>query len=139
MHSEVDGDQWPRGGLHGGDAGVVLVSKFAEGAWIMVLLVPTLLSMFYRVHRHYQSVGPGGRHRAPLDAAGLQPPVALLPIRGWSAITRKAMRFAIEDLARGLRPAHRRRRAERCSLSRTAGRRLVARAVAGRPACPRRS
>ena len=26
---------------------------------------------------------------------GLKPPVVLLPIRGWSAITRKALRFAL--------------------------------------------
>ena len=32
----------------------------------------------------------------PLDALHLQPPVALLPIRGWSAITRKALRFALK-------------------------------------------
>ena len=31
----------------------------------------------------------------PLDAAGLKPPVVLLPIRGWSVITRKALRFAL--------------------------------------------
>ena len=31
----------------------------------------------------------------PLDADGLIPPVVLLPIRGWSAITRKALRFAL--------------------------------------------
>ena len=33
---------------------------------------------------------------APLDAAGLQPPLALLPIRGWSEVTRKALRFALK-------------------------------------------
>ncbi len=32
---------------------------------------------------------------APLDARGLEPPLALLPVRGWSAITRKALRFAL--------------------------------------------
>jgi hypothetical protein len=33
---------------------------------------------------------------APLDAAKLEPPLVLLPIRGWSAITRKALRFALK-------------------------------------------
>jgi hypothetical protein len=31
----------------------------------------------------------------PLDADGLEPPLVLLPIRGWSVITRKALRFAL--------------------------------------------
>jgi hypothetical protein len=32
----------------------------------------------------------------PLDTTALQPPLALLPIRGWSGITRKALRFALK-------------------------------------------
>jgi Amino acid permease len=75
---------------------VVLVSKFAEGAWITVLLVPTMLLMFYGVHRHYRTVAREVITDAPLDAAGLQPPIALLPIRGWSAITRKALRMSMK-------------------------------------------
>ena len=91
---------------------VVLVSKFAEGAWVMILLIPGLLVLFTSVHRHYQSVARELASAEPLDAQGLEPPVVLLPIRGWSAITRKALRFALEDLSRPLRPAHRRRRAD---------------------------
>jgi amino acid transporter len=75
---------------------VVLVSKFAEGAWVMVLLIPALLSVFAAVHKHYQIVGRGVASAEPLDATKLEPPVALLPIRGWSAITRKALRMALK-------------------------------------------
>jgi Amino acid permease len=76
--------------------GVVLVSKFLEGAWVMMLLVPGLLVLFYSVRTHYQTVGREVASDAPLDAEGLKPPVVLLPIRGWSAITRKALRFALK-------------------------------------------
>ena len=38
---------------------VVLVSKFVEGAWVMMLLIPGLLALFYSVHRHYQTVAHG--------------------------------------------------------------------------------
>jgi amino acid transporter len=75
---------------------VVLVSKFAEGAWITVLLVPALLVMFASVHAHYRTVAREVTNDAPLDASGLRPPIALLPIRGWSAITRKALRIAMK-------------------------------------------
>ena len=75
---------------------VVLVSKFAEGAWITVLLVPALLVMFAGVHAHYRTVAREVTSDAPLDASGLRPPIALLPIRGWSAITRKALRVAMK-------------------------------------------
>jgi hypothetical protein len=32
----------------------------------------------------------------PLDVQGLEPPLVLLPIRSWNAITRKALRFALK-------------------------------------------
>jgi amino acid transporter len=74
---------------------VVLVSKFIDGAWVMILLIPALLALFIGVRRHYQTISREVATTAPLDVADLQPPLVLLPIRGWSAITRKAMRFAM--------------------------------------------
>jgi hypothetical protein len=75
---------------------VVLISKFTEGAWVTVLLIPTLLALFAGVRAHYQTVAREVVTDAPLDAQGLEPPIALLPIRGWSAITRKALRIALK-------------------------------------------
>jgi amino acid transporter len=76
--------------------GVVLVSKFIDGAWVMLLLVPGLLALFTAVRGHYRRVAQEVATAAPLDACGLEPPLVLLPMRGWSAITRKALRFALK-------------------------------------------
>ncbi len=35
---------------------VILRTKFASGAWIVVVAVPLLVSLFQAIHRHYQSV-----------------------------------------------------------------------------------
>ncbi|WP_165072907.1 APC family permease [Paludisphaera rhizosphaerae] len=75
---------------------VVLASKFVEGAWIMVLLIPTLLAFFVGIRAHYRGVAKEVATDLPLDVGGLQPPLALVPIRGWSSITRKALRFALK-------------------------------------------
>jgi amino acid transporter len=75
---------------------VVLVSKFIEGAWVTALLIPVILVVFLSVRAHYRTVAREVGSDAPLDAARLEPPVALLPIRGWSAITRKALRVALK-------------------------------------------
>jgi hypothetical protein len=75
---------------------VVLVSKFADGAWVMMLLIPALLVVFYSVRAHYRKVGREVATNEPLDASSLEPPLVLLPIRGWSAITRKALRLALK-------------------------------------------
>ncbi|CAN5437804.1 APC family permease [soil metagenome] len=35
---------------------IFLVTKFVSGAWIIVILIPSLLLLFMRIHRHYKSV-----------------------------------------------------------------------------------
>jgi amino acid transporter len=75
---------------------IVLISKFHDGAWVIILLVPTLLALFTGVHIHYRHVASEVATDAPLDAADLEPPIVLLPVRGWSRITRKALRFALK-------------------------------------------
>lgn len=35
---------------------VLVVTKFVEGAWIVVLVIPLLIAMFYAIHRHYENV-----------------------------------------------------------------------------------
>ena len=35
---------------------VFAVTKFTEGAWITVILIPTLVFIFFRIHVHYKSV-----------------------------------------------------------------------------------
>ncbi len=74
---------------------VVLVAKFAEGAWITAILVPGSLALFLGVRRHYRAVFSELTTDEPLDATNLERPVVLMPIRGWSRITRKALRVAL--------------------------------------------
>lgn len=35
---------------------VFAVTKFSHGAWFVVLLIPTLVLIFFRIHRHYKEV-----------------------------------------------------------------------------------
>ena len=35
---------------------VFTIAKFADGAWIVVFLIPTLVVVFFRIHHHYRSV-----------------------------------------------------------------------------------
>lgn len=35
---------------------ILLTTKFLEGAWLVALLIPLLVSMFFAVHRHYEGV-----------------------------------------------------------------------------------
>jgi amino acid transporter len=69
---------WWRMGLNGLGAvatGVVMVTiattKFSHGAWIVVLLIPTLVAAFLTVHRHYETVA------AQLSLEDMPPPPPL--------------------------------------------------------------
>jgi amino acid transporter len=35
---------------------ILMVTKFVEGAWIVILAIPTLMFVFTRIHKHYLSV-----------------------------------------------------------------------------------
>lgn len=35
---------------------VFAVTKFADGAWIVIVLIPTLVFIFFRIHHHYRDV-----------------------------------------------------------------------------------
>ena len=52
---------------------VVAVSKFLEGAWITVLVIPLLVAGFYRVYRHYAEV------KSQLSLHGLPPSLKPVP------------------------------------------------------------
>jgi amino acid transporter len=75
---------------------IVMVTKFSEGAWIILLLVPSLFWLFVGIKRHYENVAKQTACELPLDMEGLQSPVVIVVMRRWSTITRNALRFAME-------------------------------------------
>jgi len=73
---------------------VVLITKFREGAWITVLLIPALMLMMYLVHHHYQRVERATALDTPVNTTEICEPVVLIPIERWSAVSEKTLRFA---------------------------------------------
>ena len=73
---------------------VVLVAKFTDGAWITVLLIPSLILMMRSVQRHYSQVAKEIYATEPVHTGNLSEPVVLLPIDGWSLVAEKALRYA---------------------------------------------
>jgi amino acid transporter len=75
---------------------VVVVSKFAEGAWIAVLVVPLLVLFFWRVSRHYACVARQVAEEQPLTLEKTKPPIVVVPVQSWSKLTSRGLRFAFE-------------------------------------------
>jgi amino acid transporter len=73
---------------------VVLVAKFADGAWITVLLIPALIWMMCSVKRHYALVGLEINTTNPVETENLREPIILLPLDRWSLVADKSLRYA---------------------------------------------
>ena len=74
---------------------VVMISKFTEGAWVTVLLIPSIVLVMKNVHGHYARLIRAASARQPLPTQGLAPPLVVLPMDNWTRISQKALRFAL--------------------------------------------
>jgi len=62
---------------------VVGYSKFVEGAWITVLLIPLIVGTFYRIHSHYEEVSHElSLHGLPPSLKPTPPSRVVIPISG---------------------------------------------------------
>lgn len=74
---------------------VVLVAKFAEGAWLTVLFIPLLIFFFHVIRRHYHNVAVATACGAAVEMAVDQaPPLAVVPLDRWNRISKQALEFA---------------------------------------------
>src|SRR5205814_2199329 len=74
---------------------VVAVTKFALGAWMVMILIPVIVALLYAINRHYQTtqdalVLSSGEQRVPVYAA----PVVIVPIARLDRAALQALAFA---------------------------------------------
>ncbi|HEV2644898.1 MAG TPA: APC family permease [Acidobacteriaceae bacterium] len=74
---------------------VVLVAKFASGAWVTAILVPLLIGIMMAIKRHYDGVAVQIAECTPLCTAGIEPSIVVIPMARWDKITEKALRFGM--------------------------------------------
>jgi hypothetical protein len=74
---------------------IMAVVKFTAGAWVVVLLVPSLVALMLAVRRHYQRIQQEIAEPGKLNLENLQEPIVIVPIVDWSSIGENALRFAM--------------------------------------------
>jgi hypothetical protein len=90
--------EWAGRRGHGHHDVVVLVAKFAEGAWITALLVVVMIVFMRAVNRHYVRVNREIDLDRPIVPAEVSEPIVVVPIDRWSRISEKALSFALVDV-----------------------------------------
>jgi hypothetical protein len=62
---------------------IIGISKFADGAWITIVVIPALVIVFYRIRAYYREVGKQLSLRGlPPSLKPFPPPRVVLPISG---------------------------------------------------------
>jgi amino acid transporter len=74
---------------------VFILTKFTEGAWVVIIAVPAFIFLFTRIHRYYRAVG---RELAIGEIPGkpeVKPTVVIVPVTGVSRLTQYAIGHAL--------------------------------------------
>jgi amino acid transporter len=74
---------------------VELISKFTEGAWLVVLVVPSLVWMFTRVHTTYEQIGAALQIGKTPPAPHRRSSLVVVPVRGMSLLTEEGISAAL--------------------------------------------
>ena len=73
---------------------VFAVTKFVSGAWVVIIIIPTLVLVFLQIHRHYKRLASG----LSLDSFGAPPRIkrhrVIVPIGGVHSGTLRALHYA---------------------------------------------
>jgi len=73
---------------------VIIVAKFAAGAWITLAAIPATIFLLRAIHQYYQELS-----RKVRDPTSLRldkgPPIIIVPTESWNKLTDKALSFAL--------------------------------------------
>jgi amino acid transporter len=83
---------------------VIGITKFSEGAWIVIVIVPLLVGLLLMVNRHYRSVALQLQAKTVVSRRGT-PPLVLVPVSSMSVVARQAACFA-QDLSKRVVAVH---------------------------------
>jgi amino acid transporter len=76
---------------------VIVAAKFLEGAWVVILVIPSAIALLFLVRRYYDEIDRQvlqGSERNVAIGRHL-PPVVLVPIKQWDRLARKAIEYAL--------------------------------------------
>jgi amino acid transporter len=74
---------------------IIGFSKFHQGAWITLLAVPALVSLFCLMRRYHVGIDRKIMDGGHLDLGGIEAPLIIIPVKRLDRVARKALRIAL--------------------------------------------
>jgi amino acid transporter len=74
---------------------ILVLVKFTEGGWVVVVLVPALILVMLGVHRHYRRIERKILRTEPITLGELKEPIVIVPILEWNSVAEYALRLAV--------------------------------------------
>ena len=76
---------------------VIIASKFLEGAWVTLLVIPPLLWMYWRVHRYNERLDRDTNMacNTKLEPSSIREVLIIIPLKRLDHVTQKALRVAL--------------------------------------------
>lgn len=73
----------------------VAIAKFSEGAWIVVVILPLLVTLFWRIRLHYGRVAEQVADNSPLNLDAVPAPIVVVAAQSWNKMTHRGLQFAM--------------------------------------------
>jgi amino acid transporter len=73
---------------------IVIVTKFAEGAWLVVIVLPFLFILMLSIHRHYAKIAREVAVSGPIRLERPRKMIAVVPIDYLNVLAEKALQIA---------------------------------------------
>jgi hypothetical protein len=74
---------------------IIVSTKFIEGGWITVVVIPCVIVLLRSVKRYYEKIHNRLRDEGTLDLRRGDPPFILVAMQEWNRLTDKALSFAL--------------------------------------------
>jgi amino acid transporter len=86
---------------------IVILTKFTQGAWLVIVAIPVLVAAFLGIHRHYRRTSRRLRAGAAAMIASATPSATtLIAVDAIDEATERAVWYAREIAGSGFRPVH---------------------------------
>jgi amino acid transporter len=74
---------------------IILVAKFAEGAWISMIALPLTILLLKSIKGYYASLETELRKPGPITIEETEPPTVMVVTEAWNRLSEKAIKFAL--------------------------------------------